>query len=81
MAINNPLNGYKQPGLQGYTSFSIENYRYYCDRINQFYKKFNIHEDEKYLKYLQLSSKESRENFLNDIIISKRNHKIDLLLI
>lgn len=80
MSTNKPLNIYIQPGVYGPRTFSIENYRYYCDRIKQFYKKFNIEEDEKYLTYLTLNSEEDKEQFISEIVTKKRNRKIDLIL-
>lgn len=81
MATNNPLNIYILPGVYGPRTFSIENYRYYCDRIKQFYKKFNMEDDEKYLKYLALPTEEDKERFLSDVITNKRNRKIDSILL
>lgn len=79
MASSFNISRYKQPGYFGFR-FSIENYRYYCDRIKQFYKEFNMEDDEKYLKYLALPTEEDKENFLADIITKKRNRKIDSIL-
>ena len=79
MASSFNLHGYKKPGYFGF-NFSTENYRYYCDRIKQFYKEFNIEDDDKYLKYLQLPSEEDKESYLSDILIKKRNRKIDSIL-
>lgn len=79
MASSFNIGRYKQPGYFGFR-FSTENYRYYCDRIKQFYKEFNMEDDEKYLKYLALPTEEDKENFLTDIITKKRNRKIDSIL-
>jgi len=73
-------NNYKNPGFYGQPGLSIENYRYYCDRINQFYKKFNIQDDEDYQYYLSLESVYEREEYLNKVITNKRNNKIDSIL-
>ncbi len=80
MANNKPINIYTPPGVYGPSDLAIENYRYYCNRIKQFYKKFNMKDDEKYLKYLSLPNREQREDFINNIISEKRNAKIDSLL-
>lgn len=79
MASSFNLSKYKKPGYFGFR-YSTEDYRYYCDRIKQFYKEFNIEDDEKYLKYLALPSDEDRESFLAEIVTRKRNTKIDLIL-
>ncbi len=72
---------YKRPGIFGDPNLLIENYRYYCDRIKQFYKQFNIEDDEKYQQYSSLLSEAEREQFLCDIMTEKRNNKIDSILL
>jgi hypothetical protein len=81
MAMMNLPNVFRTPGYSSYElDLSIEDYRYYCDRIKQFYKKYNISEDERYLKYVSLPSTEEKESFINNIITERRNKKIDSLL-
>ena len=79
MASSFNLNKYKQPGYFGFR-YSTEDYRYYCDRIKQFYKEFNVEDDERYLKYLSLPNNEEKEQFLADVLTKKRNRKIDSIL-
>lgn len=70
----NKPNYFTKPGL------SIGMYRYYCDRINQFYKKFNIEDDISFQFYMSLNSDDKKEKYLNNIITNKRNNKIDSIL-
>ena len=61
-------------------SYSIDKYIHYCDSIKQYYKQYNINEDDMYKEYLSLKSNKDRESFINRILISKRINKIDNLL-
>lgn len=58
----------------------IEDYIYFCDRIKQFYKKFNMTEDDNYIKYCKLKDSNKREVFINEIVDFKRRKKIHSLI-
>lgn len=59
----------------------IEEYKNFCDKINQPYKRFNIDEDENYLIYKSLKNdKLSSEKFIQELNRNIRIEKIDYFI-